>query len=143
MRTVVSLLLMLLSGICCYGQYVTLGYDRDGNRVNRVLVTPMPSVKSPQSGPRKQPDNILSESLQSKCITVYPNPTRGELSVEISNLEESDVCAITVHSMNGQRIVSLKGGPSTLVDITTAPNALYLLTVTINGHMASFKIVKE
>jgi len=65
-------------------QTISYAYDNAGNRISRTILL----STSPQ-GVKKAEDPVLVEyQIGERKITVYPNPTKGKLAVEITGGNE-------------------------------------------------------
>jgi len=74
-----SFLLILSSGMA--QNMVSYAYDNAGNRISRKIVL----MGSNPSHVKKSADPVpVEDQLGDRKITVYPNPTRGALAVEIT-----------------------------------------------------------
>jgi len=71
-------------------------------------------------------------------VIMYPNPTRGPLSIQLPNSVE--VTGIFVTDITG-RVITLPAG--NLVDISNLSSGMYLVTVQSNDLQVTKKIVKK
>ncbi len=131
-------------------------YDNAGNRTYRGTI-PMPTLKSakvdstelallnqqsdPQAGKKKE---VFEDKLGEQKILIYPNPTQGELRVDITGFDLSVESSITIYNPSGKLIA--KKGPlsgSDVMNISTYPNGIYIMRVSIGDKMSEWKILKE
>jgi hypothetical protein len=141
MRTFYTLILFAtLTVFACadtYGQRIEYAYDASGNRITRkkeIVLT-----KSAES-----PAPILTEELAERTIKIYPNPTEGNLKVEISDFDKCQSVNLTIYNMQGQVILKRKMESSVAdLDISGKPNGLYVLQINIDGANTSWKIIKK
>jgi endoglucanase len=87
------------------------------------------------------PVNALQDA-----ITVYPNPTTGNVHFSIDNENQGDV-NVNVYTENGQVVKSLSykksaGKFTEAIDISYLPNGLYLMEVGQGSKKAIKKIIK-
>lgn len=79
-------------------------------------------------------------------ITVYPNPTKGFLNLEIQT-KEGQIAAYNLIDLVGRTIISNQtisnGNYSTTLDLSSLESGIYLLRVNINGESTIRKIVLE
>ena len=113
-------------------------YDDAGNMVSRTLYLSIsPSQKSAEGGP-------LKDSLDEHTITIYPNPTKGMLKVQIDNLEYGDK---VVYELADARGNSLQTGDinrkETSLDLNGQLPGIYYLQVAINSKAQTWTIIKE
>lgn len=117
---------------------VNYSYDSAGNRVKREIVLQKAPTRSEST------NTVLSESFSRKDVKIFPNPTYGELTVEIKGLDNSDSCLINIYSLAGQCILSSSSGYQTATfDISRQPNGIYILEILLNGEKATWKIIKK
>lgn len=139
------LLLSFLSVISVPGiadEKITYSYDAAGNRILRkyevVLSNPNP-VKKYEEEPAP-----VSEEMGERKITVYPNPTKGALAVEVIGGDEKDEMRITLYSVQGtvlqNRIIAMGTTP---VDMSAYASGNYILRIQAGKETLEFKIIKE
>lgn len=78
-------------------------------------------------------------SATNQEINVYPNPTSGEVSIELSS-----EAVITLMNSAGQIILSeaFKEGKSTL-ELNNVSNGIYFAKIVQNGYVKTVKIIKQ
>lgn len=84
-----------------------------------------------------------SEMLNDRDICIYPNPTEGQLTVEITG---DGACRFDIYNISGQQVLTTNSGPGRVVlDISSQPKGLYILCVTTENHgdSSTWKIVKK
>ena len=136
-KTVLFFLLLLGCGMA--SAQVSFGYDAAGNRVSRTitltrsaLVTKTDSVKP------------ATEMLGDMQVKIYPNPTKGQLSVEINGLPDGDDGAIRIYSMQGELILEQQVSYSRVnLDISGQPVGTYIMRINVGGKNTTWKIIKE
>lgn len=115
---------------------VMYAYDAAGNRIKKEILFEQSQSKSQVVA--------CSDMLDEKEIKIYPNPTEGELRVEIFNELKKTEGIVTVHGNNGAMIYTtpiINGSAS--LDISSCPNGLYILHVKIGDCVSSWKIIKR
>jgi hypothetical protein len=124
----------------------TYTYDANGNRILAQVTYLLKSVKLDQSQ-----DSLKTTSLDSlgNCIVrIYPNPTHGDLIVEIDGVTPDQFSAqgnaIKIWNMQGKMVLDIpvrdSNNPVDLSNIAVGP---YVLKLYINGKVKSYKIIKE
>ena len=85
------------------------------------------------------------DDLSNDDLSVYPNPTNGELFVTFSDAIE--VSRVDVLDMNGkvvseQRVVAV-GSNTVTLDLGTASNGVYLVKISTGDYILHKRIVKQ
>jgi hypothetical protein len=121
------------------------GYDASGNRTSRVILKsahlPADSLSLAKIEAQKQKN--LEEVFEKKQITIYPNPTKGFITVEIS-LTAEDNARIAVFDIRGSLLVEYKNvGSRTNIDLSNEPAGTYLMKIFIGNKPTTWKIIKQ
>ena len=144
--TLHSPLSTLLSGmiclICC-GQaqaQTTYGYDLSGNRISRSITLPSKSQHSEEPAEQK----VLSEMLKDFTVRIYPNPTKGDLTVEIHRLPKGKNVTVNLYGISGKLILHKKNvRESVHLNIGNHPAGIYLLKIAAGDSSTEWKIIKQ
>jgi hypothetical protein len=103
MKRTSILLAFLIMYIIGYSQTINYLYDSSGNRTYRTI-----SLKSTRNADNKvdeeQNQQPFSDQLGDIEITIYPNPSKGELTIDIENLPEDPVGWIGVYDISGKLV---------------------------------------
>lgn len=128
---------LLLIPILLSGQNtVKYTYDASGNRVKREIVLTKSAVETRS--------DFFTEELAKRTIKIYPNPTEGQLKVEVSDFEECKSVGLTVVNMQGQIVLKKKMNSATDdLDMSGEASGLYILQINIDGENSSWKIIKK
>lgn len=135
-RVNVFLFFVLFSLSLSAQKKVMYAYDAAGNRIKKEILFEQSQSKSRVVA--------YSDMLDEKEIKIYPNPTEGELRVEIFNELKKTEGIVTVHGNNGAMIYTtpiINGSAS--LDISSCPNGLYILHVKIGDSVSSWNIIKR
>lgn len=135
-RVNVFLFFVLFSLSLSAQKKVMYAYDAAGNRIKKEILFEQSQSKSQVVA--------CSDMLDEKEIKIYPNPTEGELRVEIFNELKKTEGIVTVHGNNGAMIYTtpiINGSAS--LDISSCPNGLYILHVKIGDCVSSWKIIER
>ena len=138
-----SFCLLLLPFVSVAQNKIGYGYDAAGNRVKReiVMVSPKGIAKSEASQSRSQ---IYVEALREHTVSIYPNPTEGDLKVRILSLTDSDKCVWWIYTNQGKQILTGKVVNGCVdININNQPSGIYLLKITINNQSTTWKIIKK
>lgn len=139
MKKGMSLLFMLMMPCIVFAQNVKYTYDNAGNRVKREIVMDTKALQQ-EEGAMEHYSDILSE----RTIRIYPNPTSGRLKIEIGGYDNSDQCFFRIFNVSGQQVFSIHATSSwTEVDISSQPNGIYILHISLNDKETTWKIVKK
>lgn len=136
-----SAVLVIIPSLYSYGQNkVEFAYDGSGNRIKREIV--LAKTRSMEINGKTEP---LSESIGERTINIYPNPTKGELSVSISEIgNNSEAGYVSLFDITGRMIFkSPLKSVKTDLNIESEPNGVYLMRIEIDGKSTTWKIVKE
>jgi len=140
MKTIFTAFVSVL--FCCTvsAQSIEYGYDACGNRVTRQIVLEKTnkslSVASVQ-------EDFSEEQLGEVQVRIYPNPTHGHLKVVLQGVDEVQG-TIEVYDTQGKRIVRLPNAEhENDIDLSPQPNGIYLMRLTINGEVSTWKILKK
>ena len=139
-----SLILLILVIISASSQnIVSYAYDYAGNRISRRVVNLTPTPPHV----KKQLDSIpapVEEKLGDRTITIYPNPTKGALAVDITGGDNKDELIITLFSAQGVQLQSSRAtSGKTPVEMAAYPRGWYILRVKAGEKMTEFKIIKQ
>ena len=117
-------------------------YDSAGNRLTRQkeIVVQTRGVLSDDEGEPSMYEEELSETK----VTIYPNPTRGMLKVDISGVEKFENARISLYDLTGKLLQQWAGiSQSNEIDLSERTPGMYIMQVAYNGKISSWKIIKE
>lgn len=139
-RLIVISFFLFLSTVSIHADRIQYTYDASGNRISsnkEVFLFRSDSLYQEQErSPRHQ-------NLSLHRITIYPNPTDGRLSVEITGEGSLEGASITIYSSTGS-IIYYDSNLDEMndIDLTPCSNGIYLLMIRIDGETSSWKIIK-
>ena len=147
MKTRFQFLLIIAIGVLCYcqaqaqAQAETYGYDVSGNRIRRVITLPSQAPKAESTGEEK----IYSEVLKDFSVNIYPNPTKGELTVEIGQLPKGKTAMLGLYSAQGKLILQKKGlhDGSEYLNISNQPAGIYVMKIATQDSSTEWRIIKK
>ena len=121
---------------------VSYAYDNAGNRISRRIVplnsNPLHAKKIVEDPPP------VEEQLGERKITIYPNPTKGALAIEITGGNDKDKLSIVLMSAQGIQLQSMKAEiGKTPVDMHLYPSGWYILRIQAGDKVKEFKIIKQ
>ena len=142
--------LILLSLIMCFlchntaGAQVTFGYDAAGNRVSRVIKLPAKSPNVEKQYAEQSVQKVHNEMLKDFSVQIYPNPTKGDLTVEIQNIKDGKTANLRLYDMSGSFILQKTDVRNIeCLNISNLPDGIYVLKITSGDSSTEWKIVKQ
>lgn len=146
MKQIYFLLLLIFSSIALIGQIpqqeISYTYDQAGNRISRKVVDLKSNkVKSNFSSTDSV---VVKESIRERTITVFPNPTRGALGIDIQGGDSETEMRLILYSATGTVLYNRPGKQGiNPVDMTNYPQGWYILLILSGNEKREYKIVKE
>lgn len=134
-------------------------YDANGNRTKATIIylslksAPadlnqiIPDGSDTANLPRKGWAAGVTDSLANYKVTVFPNPTHGNLLVQINGATDkvaNPANTIKIWNMQGQLLLDVNPiSINNLIDLSQYASGTYILKVFLDGQVKDFKIVKE
>ena len=84
--------------------------------------------------------SIWTATTPEQTIKVYPNPNGGKFIVKLVSYNNAQ---IAIYNTMGQQIQSIQGGPSTNIDLGTAPAGVYYVSIISGNEKTTEKIIVE
>ncbi len=139
-KLILFFLTILLSAVYSdiIAQTVQYSFDTSGNITSRKTITlrsaPLPSDSI------SMPD--IFEDMEIN-IRIHPNPTQGELAIEIPDYEDNETLVFQLYDMNGRLLFNTeKTGSYINLDLSNYNNGIYILRLNRNGKDSTWRIVK-
>ncbi|WP_291538975.1 T9SS type A sorting domain-containing protein [Bacteroides sp.] len=136
-----SVVLSMWAGLDICAQRIKYTYDNAGNRLTRQkeIVVQTRGALSDEEEP-----SVYEEELSETKVTIYPNPTRGMLKVDISGVEKFENARISLYDLTGKLLQQWAGiSQSNEIDLSERTPGMYIMQVAYNGKISSWKIIKE
>lgn len=136
-----SVVLSMWAGLDICAQRIKYTYDNAGNRLTRQkeIVVQTRGALSDEEEP-----SVYEEELSETKVTIYPNPTRGMLKVDISGVEKFENARISLYDLTGKLLQQWAGiSQSNAIDLSERTPGMYIMQVAYNGKISSWKIIKE
>ena len=93
---------------------------------------------------KKTQQEVYTDALSETLITIYPNPTRGLLTVKFTNMPQDAVSNITLFDMQGKIITQQQSlSDENRLDISAQPVGTYIMQIAVGDEKTSWKIVKQ
>lgn len=149
MKKILLLLFPIFVTLLCAAQSsVTHIYEYDiaGNRILRTIITLRKAVSSNEDTlssaiPDFTEDVHYLETIGQNQVTVYPNPTKGLVTLQFENpikgffhLKDLSGKIISEGSISSE---------TTSFNLSQYRNGMYLLILTIEGKTETWKIIKQ
>lgn len=140
MKTLLKILLCSIPLPVFSQTLLKYNYDDVGNRISREIII----QKQKNQDSADLPVKHVEEKLLNRNITIYPNPTKGELKIVISDISDKDNIEAYIYSSTGLLINKcVLCNESIIINITNQPSGIYFLTLMIEGSKHTWKIIKE
>jgi hypothetical protein len=147
MRETFFCFLLLVAVMNTFGQKVTYTYDNAGNRTLREKSVTIRSAETvADSTAQEAPETASFDDMLSDVkITVYPNPTKGALRVDITGGEIPEETRINLYTTTGVLIRQLRDvSPTNDLDISSQPAGIYFMHIMLDADRISvWRIIKE
>lgn len=122
---------------------INFQYDASGNRTERTIYLP-PGNAIDDTQISSNFEELKEDQLAQRDIKIYPNPTRGQLRVDISGIDFNSSDYIAVYSLKGTLIKRLSPVQSSnLINLDSYSSGIYVMIVGLNDETVKWKIVKQ
>lgn len=129
---------------CMYSQSnFTFTYDDAGNLTGRIYEVNMQASQARRGNPGIDSSNVVAISDRLK-VTIFPNPTKGELKIQVSGVENNAEVDLALYNPNGQLLLrrNVQEGLSEM-DLSRYTDGWFLLKVQSGATVFNFKIIKD
>jgi len=127
-------------------QTVNYQYDEVGNRIEKSILL----LKSGNADNSNPSDSLIKDqSFGQMDVLIYPNPTAGQISIEIrareQNFEADEGYQAGIYDLQGRKVQqkAIKEGEMTVVDIGNEPEGIYILMIWNTEVSSRWKVVKR
>ncbi len=77
-------------------------------------------------------------------FSLYPNPTKGQLNIQVTNMPSDAHGEITLYDLNGRLLIKQNSlRENYLLDISTQPIGVYVLRIEACDMVKEWKVIKE
>lgn len=160
-KILIQLVIILFQGINLFSQTIAYTYDANGNRISRTLIVEQLQSKSvffPASenetlglvefnGNKETKDmkiKDVSTNDEEINVNVYPNPNKGILKIEISNLPPESRKQLRLYDLSGIELIVRKDFDRyTELNINNLKDGVYFLRINIDDVLFDFKVIKK
>ena len=134
-------ILLLIPAFQLFSQKISFTYDADGNMESRYVVT-LRSVTT-QDEEEEAPARMISVESGGQKIIIYPNPTKGEIQVDIIPLNTEEENFMHIFDASGRLLETKKIlSEHTFLEISGTPG-VYLLNIHLGENITKWKIIKQ
>ena len=124
-------------------------YDAIGRRTSRnaIVLKSASYISTLDSAGLEQafvPGETYEENMGNQKVIIYPNPTQGQLLVEIQGYEKETNTALYLFDLSGKLLISKKPANSSMpLDLSGYPLGTYVLKIMLGDKTSEWKIIKE
>src|SRR6266498_299818 len=106
MKILYLITLCFIGKLSLYAQTtVSYAYDAAGNRIERTIVLNTSQAKAAKTDSVKQKETA-KEIIGDLKILIYPNPTRGQLWIEVTGFDPAAKSGLFVYNLSGSLVLS-------------------------------------
>jgi hypothetical protein len=133
--------ILSIFGMRLRAQNIVYTYNEAGNRTNRSIIY-VEQLRS--STEETSPSETTSGLTPEQEVKLYPNPTKGILTVEIPRLSETSPAKIQIIDISGRTVKHRKtASRQNTFDFSNQANGIYLMKITLNDEISTWKIIKQ
>jgi hypothetical protein len=128
--------------------YPASGYDYDnaGNRTKRktILLNTLKSGSVGGTETHPEEPEVQEQELGELSIKIYPNPTPGQLHVDLSGLDPNFPSSIKVVDISGVIVKSISSLTGSIdIDLSESPSGPYIMIISANNKSTTWRIIKQ
>ncbi len=137
---ILAFLLFIVKIVMAQTYKVKYEYDNSGNRIKRYITEI--TLKSAHSADDEEP---ILDSWEEREVTIYPNPTKGNLKINISGGDEDANYTYKIFDSRGNQVLNGKITDlgETPIPLDNQSPGVYILILQTNNERKSYKIVKQ
>ncbi len=139
------LMLFLITSFKSYSQdTIKYDYNESGHRTERVIALGGGKGDN-KPDPAKDLIKIdtLADKIGERSISIYPNPTQNEITVEISSLEETDNASIFIYDQLGRlRLTQTEISSRNTISLAKLPKGIYFMIIRMKRGNTKWTIIK-
>jgi len=126
------------------GEVISFAYDQNGNRIRKEFILRDPLKSQELTEENEATDAIFYDQVADYSIVIYPNPTKGQLTIGITGYDNLLKGKISIYNSSGQ-LINTENIVSDEIyfDLTSNPSGIYMLIIDINGKKTDWKVIKE
>lgn len=120
-------------------QTISYEYDEAGNRIARKVV-----VIQAKTIQQQQEISPVIDEIGKMEISIFPNPTKGMLSINITHCDIKNNNSFTVYNLSGNQLFNgnMQGSGEFSIDMSEYIAGIYILVLVSGEEKTSYKIIK-
>lgn len=150
MKQYLLTLICVLASAMLYAQSeINYSYDSAGNRVERKVIMLKSLAKSALAGENFNSESVgvdvVEDEFKERKIAIYPNPTKGNLAINISGANFKSSCMAHLYNISGRKLMELpiQLNNVTKLNMNNLPASTYLLILIFDSEKLTYKIIKQ
>lgn len=135
---------LLLIGIDAFSQTVDYTYDAAGTRLQRKMrIVPLSSKMTSEGD--QDPPKAIEEIWGERVVTIFPNPSKGNLTIEIKCGETDVAYDFSLYSASGSvvKVGKISRPGFSPISFSEMSSGMYFLVLRCKDKNLTFKIIKE
>jgi hypothetical protein len=123
---------------------ISYTYDAAGNRIAQQVIYLKSAEINPQDSAGMKQEKTFTGDLAGCKVSIFPNPTKGQLRVELTGMNQEEAFNAEVFRQDGSLLLRReKQNSSAVIDLSSAGKGIYILQLTLREKKRSWKVVKE
>jgi len=153
MKTLYCFVIFLLPSFALFCQtvnHISFTYDVAGNRETREVIYLKTTAIEDTEATNQNVFGQVTDSVEFKGIlhgqevSIFPNPTKGSLTIAIAGEQETGPATLALFSISGELVLKQQiRQPNTTLDLSGHPPGNYLLQISTAAGSETWKVVKE
>ena len=135
----INILFLLLAQAYSQSYKIVYEYDYAGNRIARTVIQMNSKSKmlNNEATPVQELDNCK--------ITIFPNPTKGVLTIAITGGLDDCYYHLLLYTSSGQKLLEEDhlGNLNSPMNLSDYPNGIYILVLRSKQRELQYKIIKQ
>jgi hypothetical protein len=140
MKKMITLYFLVIS-LAIFSQGIVYTYDSSGNRISRQYIV---QLRSATAQPEKKDSIKIESKIDELKIYVYPNPTKGNVAVDVLGVSSDQIITMRLYSSQGVLLQKMNYTNQKMpINMTTYPIGWYLLKINVGDKSVEYKIIKD
>ncbi len=147
-KTILTITLGIVLMLSVFGLHaqttVSYTYDAAGNRLTRSTEVRLRTAEAAKSASETDEEEIKTNTTQNFAVTVYPNPVRSLLTVQITGNADITEHHVILTELNGRTIYqTVETSNEFSLDMQRFSGGTYFLSIRSGNEKSQFTIIKE